>query len=359
MTRWGIVATIKAPLPAIRAFAAWHLDHGAARLVLFLDDADSAKAASLSAHPAIHAIATDAAYWQARGRRPGKHQVRQSVNATHAVRALAHGLDWLAHLDVDEYLLPPATPDATPDETPAATPGQNRAIAQALAALPAAALCARVRPAEALAPGGAEAPGETLFKAFALDRAARRAATRRVFGADGAALNGGLLSHVAGKLFLRPAAGAWDWRLHNAWLAEARNPGEAALPAIPLGHFHAPDRDSFAAKLAFRRKRGSYRAELAPAAAGGETLHDTLARIEAAEGRAGLLAFYDRVARATPTLAAALQAEGLLIRRRMDLPARVARRFGDADHPRAAATAAQTGEAGENGAQDAVRGRFD
>ena len=158
---WGLVATIKTDPQEAQRFAAWHLSLGAAHLWVFVDDADPATIAALR-HPAITVTATDAAFWA--GRRPGKHQVRQAANATRAA-VLAHNLDWLAHIDVDEFLLP-----------------DTQTVAQTLGALPPEASCARIRPAEALADAGAADAGETLFKAFHIDPARRRAAGRAWFG---------------------------------------------------------------------------------------------------------------------------------------------------------------------------------
>ena len=65
-------------------------------------------------------------------------------------------MDWLAHIDVDEFLWP------------------ETGVAEALTALPAQAFTARVRPAEALAPDTPDfyAPA-TAFKAMHIDRTAR------------------------------------------------------------------------------------------------------------------------------------------------------------------------------------------
>ena len=64
-------------------------------------------------------------------KRPVKHQVRQTQNATFTYHRKAE-VDWLAHIDVDEFLWP-----AEP-------------LAPLLAALPADIPYARVRPIEAL-----------------------------------------------------------------------------------------------------------------------------------------------------------------------------------------------------------------
>ena len=60
MTTWGTVTTVKAPLWSILDFAAWHLEQGAQRLYLYLDDDQPQTLAVLKAHPKIRAWHTDA-----------------------------------------------------------------------------------------------------------------------------------------------------------------------------------------------------------------------------------------------------------------------------------------------------------
>nr|WP_093010520.1 glycosyltransferase family 2 protein [Roseivivax halotolerans] len=313
MMRWGIVATIKAPLPRILDFAAWHLDLGAERLFLYLDDGDSEAARVLNAHPQINVTETGPAYWKNKGGRPDMHQNRQCRNARHAYNR-AGTLDWIAHIDVDEFLLPEGS------------------VSAALASLPKDALCARMRPAEALARESDTPARDSMrhFKAFHVDQTARQDAAQRIFGDASRHLSGGFLSHVAGKLFIRTGHKGLQIRIHNIRLGDVQNPGEVALPDIPLGHFHAESWEAFLAAYRFRVTRGSYRAELKPQARGSGALklHDLFTQIEADEGESGLRRFYDIVALATPDLRSRLAAEGLLVSRRMDLPALVARHFG-------------------------------
>ncbi|SIS70699.1 Glycosyl transferase family 2 [Roseivivax lentus] len=309
MTRWGIVATVKAPLPRLLDFAAWHLDLGASQLFLYLDDGDPAAREALSGHPRITVTETDAAYWAKKGGRPDAHQNRQCRNARHANNRKTD-LDWLAHIDVDEFLLPEGD------------------IGAALAALPDAALCARMRPVEALAtPEGSDKI--TYFKAFHLDQPTRQAAASRIFGAWAQHLSGGFLSHVAGKLFFRAGTKGLQIRIHNVILDGEQNPGQATLDTVRLGHFHAASWEAFEAAYRFRLAHGSYRDGLNPQgrAPGALKLHDLFRQIEAEGGRAALRQFYEDVATGTPALLGALEREGLLYRRDMDLPSRVARHF--------------------------------
>lgn len=311
MTRWGIVATVKAPERAVLDFAAWHLELGAHRLYIHLDAPDPALQARLKAHPRIRVTQTGAGYWAQHGRRPQKHQVRQTVNATR-VLARAPEVDWLAHIDVDEFLLP------------------DHDVADHLAALPADILTARLRPVETLAPAGDIAPPDWALKAMSLDRPTRRAQTERLFPTYARGLDGGFLSHVAGKLFARTTLAGAEFRIHNLLQDGTRNPGHAELPGIALCHMHAPDAETWLAHYRFRHASGSYRAELKPPRPpedGGMSLHEMLAAIEAEAGEPGLRAFFDEVCTARPALLEALAAEGLLRRVTIDLDAARARQF--------------------------------
>lgn len=314
MTRWGTVTTVKAPLRTVLDFAAWHLEQGAHRLYIYLDDPTPETEAALAAHPKIRVFTTDDAWWAKRNGRPEKHQARQAANARHANNRKPE-VDWLAHIDVDEFML---------CESP---------IADHLAALPADTLCARVRPVEALAPGSGTAPGETAFKAFPLDQQARQKAAEACFPTWGRHLSGGFLSHVAGKLFFRAGTPGLQIRIHNVTLDGIQNPGQAELPGIELGHFHAADWDHFIAAYRFRLARGSYRAELKPQARteGAVNLHDLFRSIEETGGEPGLRAFFAEVCTADRELCTRLEAHGLLRRRRMDLAALRTRHFPGVD----------------------------
>lgn len=302
MTRWGTVTTVKAPLKTILTFAAWHLEQGAHRLYIYLDEDAPDTFAILKAHPKIRVTRTDAAYWDKRNGRPDKHQARQAANARHANNRKPE-VDWLAHIDVDEFLL------------------SDRPVARHLAALPDDALCARVRPVEALAPGNGTAPGETVFKAFPLDQTARQQAAEACFPEWGPHLSGGFLSHVAGKLFFRAGTKGLQIRIHNVILNGVENPGQVPLPEIELGHFHADSWDHFLRAYRFRLARGSYRAELNPQvrAAGAVSLHDLFQSIESAGGEPALRRFYDAVCVADAALCARLDSHGLLRRHRLRL----------------------------------------
>ena len=105
--KWGVVATIKAPARDIMNFAAHHLDLGAHRIHIYLDALNAEAEAALRAHPKCRVIVCDDDYWRRRRHkgRPDAHQPRQSLNATHCLNRRPQ-VDWLAHIDVDEFLLP-------------------------------------------------------------------------------------------------------------------------------------------------------------------------------------------------------------------------------------------------------------
>ncbi|WP_137699964.1 glycosyltransferase family 2 protein [Marimonas lutisalis] len=311
--RWGIVSTIKAPLQEIADFAAYHLDLGAHRLFLYLDDDNPDAFEALKKHPKIRVFKADAANWRS-DNRPAKHQARQSANARHAYRRKAGEIDWLAHIDVDEFLWPASD------------------LSGQLAALPATCLCARIRPVEALSTDGITdiPPGQTIFKAMTNNRAQRQRETEAIYPTFGAFLNGGFLSHVAGKLFIRTGIDGLGIKIHNIQLGEDQNPGQVELTGTELCHMHAQSWQAWMKTYRYRLEQGSYRPSLAPNRArdmGGMTMHELFRFLEDSEGEAGLRRFYDEVCLATPDLRARLSAQGLLRSYALGLDAKRARHF--------------------------------
>lgn len=311
MTTWGTVSTVKAPLEAIQRFAAWHLEQGAQRIYLYLDEDVPDTLAALARHPKLRVIHTDAAWWEKRKGRPDKHQVRQSMNARHCNNRKPE-VDWLAHIDVDEFLIA---------ETP---------IDQQLAALSPATACARVRPIEALASDD-NLTGETVFKAFHIDQKARQDAAEACFPTWGRHLSGGFLSHVAGKLFFRTGQKGLQIKIHNIILDGVENPGMTDMPDMALGHFHAASWEHFLASYRYRLQRGSYRDELKPQVrrSGALKIHDLFTLIEEDGGEPALRAFFDEVCTASPALCERLSAHGLLRRQTLKLDEIRAKHFAD------------------------------
>ncbi len=299
--RWGLSATIKAPTSDILRFAAYHLSLGAHRLYIYLDDAAPDTLDILKQHAKIRVQTCDTSHWKRLiGRRPERHQVRQTLNATHAYQRRTEA-DWLIHMDVDEFLVPAAP------------------VTDILSALPAGARAARARPMELL--GGTS----DTFKAFIPAGPDRQRIVRGLYPTFGDHLKGGFVSHVAGKVFVRTGAADLAIQIHDALDADTRVPA-TEMPDIALAHCHAGSWDAWRAAFSYRLDRGSYRAELKPAK-GALSIHDLLSTLRAEQGETGLRAFYDEVIGDSPDLRARLGAAGLLRQHDLGLDGCVAVHF--------------------------------
>ncbi|MFD2738615.1 glycosyltransferase family 2 protein [Sulfitobacter aestuarii] len=306
MTTWGLCATILAPTHDILRFAAHHLEAGAQRLYLYLDAPNLEALAALKAHPKIRVMECDALHWQRLcGRRPRKHQVRQSLNATHAYHRRAE-VDWLIHMDVDEFLV------------------CQRLVGDCLADIPASQRLVRIRPMESLV-GGAGS-----YKAFIPNGPRRRLLVEEIYPTYGRYLTGGFLSHLAGKVFLRSGLPDVRLQIHNGFQGDEMIPGPEQHDEIALAHHHADDWDHFAAAFRYRLAKGSYRAELGdPDRTGGLSLHQLLSHLEAEEGDCGLQHFFEEVCTDRPALRARLERHGLYRQADLALAASLARHFPD------------------------------
>ena len=268
----------------------------------------------LKGHPNCRVTLCDDAHWQRlMGKRPHKHQIRQTRNATLGY-SRAKGLDWVMHLDVDEFLV---------SDTP---------ISQYLAQLPEGCLTARVRPMEALAKHEARAPDA--YKKFLPNGAARLETVMRLYPTYGAYVKGGFVSHVAGKVFARTGQDRTIVKIHNAIVAGQENPGLQELAAVSLAHCHALSWDDWRNRFPYRLDKGSYRADLSPAIAldkGGATLHTLFETLLEEQGEAGLKAFFDEICADTPEHRTRLDREGLLRVHDLDLEAKMSKHFPDFD----------------------------
>ena len=239
------------------------------------------------------------------------HQQRQKLNATRAYNR-ANEVDWLVHMDVDEFLV---------------AEGQ---IASHLAALPDDIQCARARPMELLAGGDPQV--EAAFKTF-IDAGKQReqvAATR--YPTFGQHVKGGFLSHIAGKIFVRTGIKGLKFRIQNAFLDGETNPNHIEMPDIHLAHFHATDWQTWHSHFAYRHHEGSYRADLGPARSrdrGGIAMHELFALIQEEQAEDGLRAFFDEVCADTPALRTRLEAAGHLHVTRFPFDTTLAKHFPD------------------------------
>ncbi|MGH1413339.1 MAG: glycosyltransferase family 2 protein [Pelagimonas sp.] len=303
--RWGLVSTIKAPVSQIARFAAHHLELGAQALHIYLDEPNPKTAAFLMRHPKVHVTMCDDAYWEATGkRRMEAHQLRQAHNATRTLRATQDDLDWLGHIDVDEFIL------------------TDQPLAQKLADIGPAMSMVRMPPAEALAP---ERGTPTHFKLTHKQAGVKKSDLQDIYPTFGLHLYAGFLSHSSGKVFAR--TGIPDTRLgihtlkYNGEDASNREKPDG----LYLAHFHAPSWEHFRGHLGFRQSKGSYRPRSDRPELGQAELLKFLAD---EEGDDGLRAFFDEVCADTPELRARLKERNMLLRHRFDFDAAVTRVFG-------------------------------
>ncbi|WP_113913222.1 glycosyltransferase family 2 protein [Roseovarius dicentrarchi] len=103
---WGAVLTAHEPAQLLLANVGWHIGTGAAEVHVYLDDPYDAVLPRLAAIPGVRAVACDDAHWRRvapSGRRPPTHRRRQALNANDALKQCS--VDWLVHLDADEFLV--------------------------------------------------------------------------------------------------------------------------------------------------------------------------------------------------------------------------------------------------------------
>lgn len=291
MNTWGLVSTILAPTEDILRFVAYHLEQGAHRVYIYLDDNNQSACSALKSHPKVRVQLCDNAYWKKRGGRPEQHQVRQTKNANHAYKRRAE-VDWLCHIDVDEFLVP------------------HRPVLEQLDALSPQTRVARVRPMELLADGDGSA-----YKAFLPPGPDRMPTLQRLYPNFGQYLRGGFLSHANGKIFLRTGLPGVHLRIHKAFENGEEIPGAAELDQCPLAHRHAQSWQSWRARYRYRLEHGAYRAGLDKKREDKPdtmSLNELFTYLEANEGEDGLRAFHHEVAADSPDMRKRLDAAGLL-----------------------------------------------
>jgi Glycosyl transferase family 2 len=291
MTRWGLVTTVKAPLDQILAFVAHHLSVGAEELWLFFDDPDDPAFDQIAALPRVTATRCTDAYWATKGGRHDRHQNRQSRNAREAQKLCA--LDWLGHIDVDEFLHAP------------------RPIAAILGDQPASTFALRMEPFEAI--HTPDLPDDIFTARHFRGPLSRKHEALRdpILGPYAVILPKGHLSHTAGKSFCRPKTRGLALRLHQVTLNKEPLQGPFHTD-LRLLHFHAQDRQAWVKALPFRLERGAY--QFHPAMA------DHLAQASDAE----IHAFYDETQMLSAEKLALLAANDRLITADLGLRSKIA-----------------------------------
>ncbi|MEP2532846.1 glycosyltransferase family 2 protein [Shimia sp.] len=315
MTRWGVVATIKAPAKDIVAFVAYHLDLGADHIFIYLDNENPKAQAALANHPRVTTTRTNQAYWYSLGiKKPVRHQSRQTANASHAYRASTARLDWIAHIDVDEFLCP------------------KRPVGALLSDIPKNVVCARVRPAEALANEGLPGldPKTTYCKAWMPGGNSRMELEKELYPTFGGFLRGGFVSHFVGKIFIRTGLPNLEFRIHRGMQNKQEIEPRMTLDDIDLCHCHITGWDAWQKIIDYRMTKGSYRSELKPTRKpelGGMSLHDLFSFLLADGGEETLKAFYEEICLARPELIEKLRKNGVLREFQLDADAKKRKHF--------------------------------
>lgn len=307
---WAVVATVKEDIDTIKAFVAHYKSIGAGEIHLFFDDPEDPARRIAASVPGVHVTSCDAAHWK--GKRPAAHQTRQKINANLAYGRV--GTDWIIHLDADELL------------------HSVQPISEVLAGLEPDTVVGGVVPAEAMV--SAEEDGSSLFR-LPLPRNARGDRIgHAVYGELYPLLHGGLLSHTAGKFFVRTGRKDVQLTIHAPFLARVRETGQR-LADVHLLHLHGDDEDKWIASVQRRLDRGAYQAKFIDDRRGagrvdGLARNAYLRRLIDEEGEEGLRRFFQAVCHYEPRKRALRRANALL-RVRLDLPGKVRTWFPEAD----------------------------
>ncbi|QQA43186.1 glycosyltransferase family 2 protein [Pelagovum pacificum] len=293
---WGVCTTAKATVEQTLAFVAWHLDLGASRIWLHLDDPEDPVGDLLIGAEGVTVIHCDAAWWEALGGRPDHHSPRQGLNLR---RLYAENrVPWLFHLDVDEFLTGDAPIDELLDTVRTDVP------------------YIRLAPFEALFDSSLEDDifTATVFRAE-VPRNMPRPWLRRMFGAYRDVLPRGLLGHRAGKCaFL----GGKDVRpgIHGPSRSIRTDfPWQPFNEDMRILHFHANDKTDWLAKLPRR-------------VAGGYSTNHPLVEFLGTASEIDIQRFYYQTQTAVPEKVAIARDQGLIHEQRLELRRRIEARFG-------------------------------
>ena len=297
--RWGIVATVKANRRELGNFLAHHLDLGASEIHIFLDNDNPRLLDTFNTTDRVYLHKTLDGFWDnIKGYRPKKHQTRQAW----AANWLYHqnpDLDWLTHIDVDEFLY------------------SETEISTVLKQLPNSVKIAQAYASEALAREGKSKldPKLTYAKAHNTIRPKDSTLFDALYPTYWRYLRGGFLSHKEGKYFVR--LGHQDFKLdlhsiscNNTWLKK-----DHTLEEFDLIHFHTPSRARWKQRFNYRLERGSYRPEI-PDRGSIDHLslshHDFFKGLVAEGGEQALDHFFTEVCTTRPDLIDGLEQHGLL-----------------------------------------------
>ncbi|MCL6285921.1 glycosyltransferase family 2 protein [Ruegeria sp. 2012CJ41-6] len=290
---WAVCTTTDASTPEILRFVAHHLELGAERVHVYLDDPQSPAFDHLDPHPNVTVVMCGDDHWRSIGHgRPSRLLVRHSANNDHAYYATdAH---WLCHLEVDEFLW---------SQTP---------VSDRLRALTGDVHCARIRPLEALAGDG------SAFKAPVPPGPERAELTTRAYPGHGWMTHGGLVSDTTGKLFARTGLKNINFRIHRFYDADERPLASVELDGVDICNIASAQRDAWVARISDRLRKAPRRRKMSAQSAR-KSVHEQLRTLEAEQGKAGLEGFYDEVFATDPATRDRLRNLGLTRNRDLNL----------------------------------------
>lgn len=293
MASWGVVSTVRAPEDQVLAFVAHHLSLGAAHVWLFFDDPKDPAYARISRLPRVTATRCTDFYWALRGGRKSDVIFRQIPNARGAQKKCR--LDWLAHIDVDEFLF------------------ASRPIADVLGSIPATEANLLLEPYEAMY--DPDLPDD-IFTARQFRgplQGVHQALVAPIFGDFAAELAKGALAHVLGKSMVRPRVRGLQLSLHGV-IRDGERVTTAFHPDLRILHFHAQDPVAWQTLLPERLTKGAYHHQEE------RVLNRFLSQASAAD----LARFHRETMTLSPEKAALLQAHDRLITTDLGLRQKVA-----------------------------------
>ena len=146
-----------------------------------------------------------------------------------------------------------------------------------------------------------------------------------IYPTFGSYLRGGFLSHLAGKVFARTGLGEIRLAIHRLRLKGEDVLNTVTVAGAYVGHLHAPDWDSFLAKLEFRQSKGSYRVKSDDAL---KNVGHLLQFLRDEEGEDGLRHFFTEMCEDSADLRARLKKHKLLLVPQFDPDAAIENVFG-------------------------------
>lgn len=284
-SRWGIVMTAREPAQLVLANVVYHLATGAARVTVCLDDPGDPAAALLRQVAGCEVVLCDTAHWQRLngGKRPERQTRRQSLNATDVYRR--SDLDWLIHLDADEFLF------------------QRRPLAEELTHAPRRRGYVAIEPMERVFLAGQ--PQQGLFDGvFRVPFRGRDAFLPALYGDVLPFLTNGMGGHAAGKAAV-PVGLGYRLSIH----APRDGAGERMPPlhatSTVLLHFDGLTRAHWLAKMQAYQDQG-------PEGLVGPQRLAQLQELQACGSVAEAQVFHDRLKAVTPVDHSRLRALGLI-----------------------------------------------